>query len=390
MRELYRRIGVLLLLFLAVAFYFSVRDDYIRLRPVDIGREYRSAYAPSRGWGATGAARSFLRSTRSFETVASFLDALTEGRLAQVEGEAWRAVFDGVEPSSGQSPFVERMGVDSPGGGYYFLPEEEPFPLLFREMKVSDQSFRYLKFSSPSGPRFLGMTLKGPRDAIDEGTPVFLLRPFRHLTAVPLLFALVLYIFPPRKKAAPGALVYPKWSAVLFPDLLGLILSGIFFAFPFFLTPAIFDSGNVLDFSEGNAWFTLVFWAIGMIFASMLYWSAKYASFSLEFFPGGMTIRTLGREDRIPYVGIEIVDFADYRPPRWLRTALFFASLVNWRMAGHSLLLSGRSDWGIAFRMKGGGTVKLLCSGLPGAERIFEALRRKGVPISPELESVLA
>lgn len=52
------------------------------------------------------------------------------------------------------------------------------------------------------------------------------------------------------------------------------------------------------------------------------------------------------------------------------------------------LLLASRSDWGIELRIKGAEPVKFLCSFLPGAERIIEALRREGVKISPELESV--
>ena len=146
----------------------------------------------------------------------------------------------------------------------------------------------------------------------------------------------------------------------------------------------------MLNIADGGIILTLVFWLMAAIFASILYWSAKYASFSLELLPGAMMLRTLGKEQRIPYIAIESVGIADYRPPKWLRTTLFIASLGSWRMLGHALLLSSRSDWGIELRMKHGDPVKFLCSNLPGAERIVEALRREGVNISPELESVFS
>ena len=388
MRELYRRFSVLLLLFTAVTFFLAVRDDVIRLYAVDMAEEYRSAYLPVEGWGASGAMRDVLRSSKRIASVAAFIDAHTEGRLAVVEGKGWEEIFSGVLASPETSPLPDRRASDAWRAYYYFLPKEEPFPDVFREMKSADQTFRFLKLSTPSGPRFIGITVQGPGDAIDAGAPSWILYPFRRFAAVPLLLALFVYIvFPPRKKAPAGALIYPKWSSWILPDLMGNIFSCIFFAFPFFLTPEIFGSGNVLNIADGGIILTLVFWLLATIFASMLYWSAKYASFSLELLPGAMMLRILGKEQRIPYIAIEYAGIADYRPPKWLRTLLFIASLGSWRMLGHALLLSSRTDWGIELRMKGAEPVKFLCSNLPGAERIIEALRREDVNISPELES---
>ena len=388
MRELYRRFGALLLLFTAVTFFLAVRDDVIRLYAVDMAEEYRSAYLPVEGWGASGAMRDVLRSSKRIASVAAFIDAYTEGRLKIVEGKGWEKIFSGVLAPPETSPLPDRRASDAWRASYYFLPKEEPFSDVFREMKSADQTFRFLKLSAPSGPRFIGMTVQGPGDATDAGAPSWILYPFRRFAAVPLLLALFVYIvFPPRKKAPAGALVYPKWSSWILPDLMGGIFSCIFFAFPFFLTPEIFGSGNVLNIADGGIILTLVFWLLATIFASMLYWSAKYASFSLELLPGAMMLRMLGKEQRIPYIAIEYAGIADYRPPKWLRTLLFIASLGSWRMLGHALLLSSRTDWGIELRMKGTEPVKFLCSNLPGAERIIEALRREGVNISPELES---
>ena len=390
MRELYRRFGGLLLLFMAVTFFLAVRDDVIRLYAVDMAGEYRSAYLPVQGWGASTAMRGVIRSSKRIASVAAFIDAHTEGRLKVVEGKGWEEIFDGVLAPPETSPLPDRRASETWRASYYFLPKEEPFPNVFREMKSADQSFRFLKLSAPSGPRFIGMTVQGPEDAMSAGAPSWILYPFRRFTAVPLLLALFFYFFPPRKKAPAGALVYPKWSSWILPDLMGSIFACIFFAFPFLLAPGIFGSGNVLNIADGGIILTLVFWLMAAIFASMLYWSAKYASFSLELLPGSMMLRALGQEQRIPYIAVESAGIADYRPPKWLRTTLYIASLGSWRMLGHALLLSSRSDWGIELRMKHGDPVKFLCSNLPGAERIVEALRREGVNISPELESVFS
>ncbi len=390
MRELYRRFGGLLLLFMAVTFFLAVRDDVILLYAVDMAGEDRSAYLPVQGWGASTAMRGVIRSSKRSSSVAAFIDAHTEGRLEVVEGKGWEEIFTGVLAPPETSPLPERRASDTWRASYYFLPKEEPFPDVFREMKSADRSFRFLKLSAPSGPRFIGMTVQGPEDATNAGAPSWILYPFRRFTAVPLLLALFFYFFPPRKKAPAGALVYPKWSSWILPDLMGSIFACICFAFPFLLAPGIFGSGNVLNIADGGIIFTLGFWLMAAIFASMLYWSAKYASFSLELLPGAMMLRTLGKEQRIPYIAVEYAGIADYRPPKWLRTLLFIASLGSWRMLGHALILSSRTDWGIELRMKGAAPVKFLCSNLPGVERIIEALRSEGVNISPELESVFA
>jgi hypothetical protein len=65
---------------------------------------------------------------------------------------------------------------------------------------------------------------------------------------------------------------------------------------------------------------------------------------------------------------------------------MFIAGLANWRMMGQALLLSGRTDWGIEFFFRDGGSERFLCSNIPGAGRLFDALRLHKVPLSEELQ----
>ena len=230
------------------------------------------------------------------------------------------------------------------------------------------------------------MTVEGPGTALGNGVPAGLARPFRSLALVPLILGAAVYLFLPRRKIPPGSVVYPRWSAVFLPDLLSYIMSGIFLGLPMVLCVHIFDRAGFLDFRYGSAWFTLVFWSIGLIFASILWWSSKYASFALQILPGELFLRTLGRERTIAFEDIVSAGFVDYRPPKWLRTVMFIAGLVNWRMMGQALLLSGRTDWGMELFLRSGGSERFLCSGMPGAGKIFEALLLHKVPLSEELQ----
>ena len=111
MRELYRRFGALLLLFLAVTFFLAVRDDVIRLYAVDMAEEYRSAYLPVEGWGASTAMRGVVRSSKRISSVAAFIDAHTPGSNRK---ENFTIIGGGVSESLDQHVHI----VDTPG----FMP----------------------------------------------------------------------------------------------------------------------------------------------------------------------------------------------------------------------------------------------------------------------------
>jgi len=391
MRELFRRLGVLALLFLAIVFFFTVRDSFVRLYGVDMGKEYRSAYSSSQGtFGAMAAAGKLIRSETPFMPITEFIDSKTENRLIVVDGGQWPEIFAGVLSPSDKSPIAWREAGEIYGRSFYYHGEEEPFSAMVSELAEKDESFRYLKYVSPTGPQFLGMALEGPGTALDNEVPPAVARPFRSLAVWPLLLGAAVYLFLPRKKHPAGTILYPRWSAVILPDLMAFIMAGIFLGVPFVLTVHVFDRADILDFSYGSAWFTLVFWLIGLIFASILYWSAKYASFALQILPGEMYLETLGKQLRISFADISSAGFEDYRAPGWLRTILFIAGLANWRMMGQALLLSSRTDWGVALTLRNGETVTFLCSNIPGADRIFEALRLHKVPFSKELERMTA
>lgn len=387
MRELYRRLAVLLLLFASLVCFLSVRNGFVRLYVADMGREYRQEYSPSQGlFGAQAAGGRFIRSITPFRTIAGFIDSKTDGHLLTVEGDPWPEIFSGAAAPAGSGATAWREA----GGVYrkslYYHREEEPFPALIAGLEDKGETFSYLKLRTGEGPRFLAMVLEGPGTALDNGVPAPLARPFRSLALVPLCLGAAVYFFLPKRKTPPGAIVYPKWSAVFLPDLLSYIMSGFFLGLPMVLCVHIFDRAGFLDFRFGSAWFTLVFWAIGLIFASILWWTSKYASFALQILPGGLFLRTLGRERTIDFGDIVSAGFVDYRPPKWLRTLMFIAGLVNWRMMGQALLLSGRTDWGIEFFFRDGGSERFLCSNIPGAGRLFDALRLHKVPLSEELQ----
>jgi len=110
MKELYRRLGTLCLLFLAILMFFVPRDGvFVRLYSVDMGKEYRSQYSPNQGlFGAQAAGGRFIRSVTPFRTIAGFIDSQTDKRLLTVEGELWPGIFTGAAAAPGYPPTAWR------------------------------------------------------------------------------------------------------------------------------------------------------------------------------------------------------------------------------------------------------------------------------------------
>lgn len=374
MREIYRRILAVGMFFIAVGMFLFVRDQFVRIYPVDMAREYARSYAPDSGpsFGAMAMGRSFIRSTTGFQPIGEFVRAKTEGMTVTVEGDIWNDLYGRAKSED-----------------LFFLPSEGTVVPVVQGLMDMDRTFAYVKYGSPVGPVFMAASLVGPTDARGKGAPDSLVYPFRSVAPIPLILALAVYVLLPRRKIRPGALTYSKWSCWVIPDILGTVMAGFFVALSFILAPEIFGDGNVLGIDSGAIWFTLVLWFMGAIFLSMLYWSAKYSSFELLIHDDGMELRQLSRELDFRFSDLATVEWVDYRPPRWLRMLVRIASMFDWRMRSHSISMSLSRDWGVRFVFLDGSSFKFICSRLPEVQRLLDVLSSGRVPVSSELEFFL-
>ncbi len=390
MRELYRRAGALLFFLLALGAFLSLREMILRVTPVDMGEEYRRAYAPVQGWGATAASRAFLRDTRAFIPLPVFIDRETEGRKEEVFGPSWEGLFGALFEESSQEGLLSRKGEnDYDRENLYFIPSEEPFPQVYKNMKDQGQDFRYLCLYSSRGPQWCALALVKPHEALSRGVSSSLLRPYRWFSPLFLLLSLGIYFLGRRRNLSEDTLSYAPWGSVYLPDILGFLLSGLFFGAPFLMVPEIFHTSHLLSFAQGSLYFTLFWWFLAALSAALLWVSAKYAAFWLRPLSERLEVHTLRREWNLSYKDILRVEFKDYRPSKGLRLLMRLGSLLEPRLFAQSLLLESRRDWGMRLALKNGESLSFLCSGLSGVTRLFEALEKAGVPLSEELRHVV-
>lgn len=374
MREIYRRVVVVGMFFLAIGMFLFVRGQIVRLYRVDMVEEYVGAYAPTLGpsFGATSTGRSFIRSVTEFKPIGEFIQSKVRGLAITVEDGIWDDLY-----------------LRSGSGDLFFLPSDGKMSPVIQGFEGTERTFVYVKYRSPLGPVFMGASLMGPVDARGAGVPVSMAYPFRAVAPIPLILALAVYVLLPRRRVSPGAIIYSRWSCWIVPDIVGTTMAGFFVALSFILSPEIFGDGNVLGIDSGAIWFTSVLWLMGTIFLSILYWSARYSSFELVLHDDGIRLRQLSKELDFRFCDLATVEWVDYRPPRWLRVLVRIASMFDWRMRSHYVSLSLGRDWGIRFVFLDGSSFKFICSRLLELQRLVDVFISGKVPLSIELESFL-
>ena len=390
MRELYRRGGAFLFFLLALGTFLSMRETVLQVTPVDMGEEYRRAYAPVHGWGATAASRAFLRDVSRFMPLPAFIEEEIGDRGMTVSGPSWEKFYAALFGESSEEAFRSRRSEDFyDGESLYFTLSEEPFREICESMREQGQNYRYLRFCSSRGPRFLSLSFVGSDTASYQGAPSSVLRPYRSFSVFFLVFFLGIYFLLPKEKVPEDALGHSRLGSVYLPDILGFFLSGLFFGAPFPMVPEIFQTSRILSFAEGSLYFTLFWWFLAALAATLLYISAKYATFWLRPLPERLEVHTLRRKWNLPYRDIQLADFKDYRPPAGLRLLMRAGAFMEPRLVAQSLLLESRRDWGVRLVLKNGESLSFLCSGLRGVTLFFEALEKAGVPFSEKLRNVV-
>ena len=385
MKELIRRTLVLACLLFAIFIFFFAKGEYFMVSSVDLIQDYRSSYitrtsvysglASDHPVARREQAMLTVQRTEPVKPLAVFLDYRTENRLKTVEGPEWTRFFDQVSSSADSSQFAKRYFEYGSRSGYLFQSTETPLPSIVHELKDREQPLYYLKHSSGTGPRFISLRILDPDEARDMGAPPSLIHPHRNWFVLPLLLGLCLYFFIPGYAASSQALKYPKWY-VSTRDLAGLILAGAFFIVPFIITVDVFHSQNIL--------FVSIFWVFGIATGFLiLFHSAKKAAFSLESLEQGIKIRTLRKNELIPYNDIKSIELSMQTLPEWVKKFMRVLVIFNPQYLGQYFAVLYSRDYIISLLLNDGLRYRISYSyRFHKVDEFINKLRAKGVHVS--------
>jgi len=312
----------------------------------------------------------------------------TEDRLVQVDGPAWEAALGAANAAhAGElvgAAWGPRLGTDYARRSLYFRPDEAPVSSVAAGLSNA-RPFTYVALPGGAPTRYLSVNWHSPREASGHA-PTSLLYPRRRLALWVALAALALYIVLPWPRVPPGTVRYSRVRGGVLPDVVGLMLTGVFFAPPLLIIPSVTSSPRLLDVEGGWIVLTLLFWLLAGFGLAIHAMAAWYTRYQIRVLADGLERVTLWGRDRVAFADIESVAAAPTEPPRWLVRAGFVMSLVNWRALGPTLLVASRSDSHLELRCRDGRRLRVGLTALLGVDGLLRALRDAGIALGPKLE----
>jgi len=324
-----------------------------------------------------------------------YIAEVTKWRLFAVGGPAWEAVAINAVAAQQKQPlgkeWQRRLPSDKyPAGVLFFRPGEPPVHELASLFAGSRES-AYLRLETNGPPLFLKAEHRaysnedfhlGGGFSSAPTPPTDFLFPGRRWSPWVAAAGLALYVLLPWPKRPPGAQAFRRWRVVA-TDVVALLMTVPFFAFPFFIT-----GGTVQAFTEGWPLF-FFFWPILLIGLVLVWLAAWVSAFALQVTPEGLRIWTDRGERAFAYGEMECFQPVVTRPPKWLIALTWLAALSGKGSSrigatGRAMIL-GSSAWGsLAIRLKNGkelflGITDQLGTDMIGADAIVDALRKAGV-----------
>lgn len=280
------------------------------------------------------------------------------------------------EPPRGA--WADRRGRGAARGSLFLLPDEAPLDGL-RPPLSYDRPFVYARVLGPGDERWLALTWRRGADA--DGAPAALVRPLRAAWPWALLAGIATYVLLPRRRAGPDTLRYSTVRAGILPDVVGLLLGGLFFALAVAVPRAFTHDGEPW---QPGAWpvyavagpFVLLAWTIHL-------WAAWYEAFRLDVRAAGFDLRTLGGARTVSFADVTEARLEPVRPPRALRRAMWIGALLDARILAQALLSSSRSDVRLVLRERSGRETRLLLTALSGPDRLLRAIEGAGIRVAP-------
>ena len=222
--------------------------------------------------------------------------------------------------------------------------------------------------------------------------PTYMLFPYRKYSLWLLLCGFLLYAFLPLRKSHPDEIRYPRWRMVL-GDIVALLLSVPFFAFPFFMT-----GGTLQAFTQGWPLF-FFFWPIFFIGLWLWFISAWFASFSLLIGQDAIILSTYKGERKFLFRDMAYFQPVVFKPPKWLIAASWFAALSGRGSAaigaaGRAMILGSSASGSIGIRMRDGSDVfinvtdQMGNNALKGFDTILKKFKANGVEEKDEVREI--
>lgn len=292
-----------------------------------------------------------------------------QGRAISVSEPQWSILLAALEKPM-QHPELKERIVNLRSKKYIFKQDEAPFD------EIGHYPEQAVYISINNGRNHLRVYASHAGDIY--GLPDQYKYPYFYYGIICILAGFILYFIIPRRQYAKEELHYPRGAAVTGPDMMGLIMTPLFFLLPFPIVGEMNPQADILSITEGWIWLTGAMWFMAAISAVLLLTALKYSDLSYRITDRGFHIAKMGRERFIEWKEIEY--YKNYRTRlsgRLSTLLLIFGSGLQAVAAG--LMLRHREEWGIIIQPSNGKGIKIMGNELDGFDAIVHALKSNRV-----------
>lgn len=335
----------------------------------------------------------------------AYIAEKTKGRLVAGTDPQWAEIFDAAAAVAQERAVAERWQRRLPSDKYpakvlFFRPDEPPIGSLAGYFLKKHDTV-YLARAEGDRTQHIkaeyrfydnGDFLLGSGFSNRPTPPTSMLFPYRRHSLWLLLFGFLLYAFLPVRPAQPEEIRYPRWRMVL-GDVVALLLSVPFFAFPFFIT-----GGTLQALTQGWPLF-FFFWPIFFLGIWLWFISAWFASFSLIIGRDRLILSTYKGKGEFLYRDMAYFQPVIFKPPKWLIVASWLAVLAGKGSAqigaaGRAMILSSSAAGSIGIRTRTGADVFIQVTdqmgndALKGFDTLLRKLKENGVEEKDEVREI--
>ena len=290
-----------------------------------------------------------------------YIQEVTKDRLLQPEDSAMQSFAEQANRvlahPHGDSGWQHQLG---PGPTLWLKLNDIPLDSPRKRFSAETGKTLYLLDETQENTQYLQLTLHtyssdkfsmGFGYSGDGTPPAHLFYPLRNLSWIPILIALLFYIFYPGPKRDQTAMSIARWRIML-GDGISIMFFTLFFGLPLFISEAV-------QAFYSWSFFALFLWPLAFCGLWMLKCNGWYASFEINFIPGGMHLKSFSLDEKILYSQLKKVSPAVLKNPRWLTFLMALGALASSgsnqvRMAGQATLLASASYGGLRFLFKDG------------------------------------
>ncbi|MGI6433991.1 MAG: hypothetical protein ACOX0F_01250 [Syntrophomonadaceae bacterium] len=399
--ELWRRVALLLGILIGLALFFYVAPAMVSVTSVDWEREQADELKSISGY--VSAENKRLNQL----PLADYIHEKSGGKGTSLDPQRWEVFFQQVQlASKGQydkslyGNRVSEMDKDDfwkPQGPVpvFFKPEEIPFAEWGLNFNEGEQI--YISRTVGAETSYLLLRYEDYQTTVTAMSkpyriaPGWLYHPYRLMGLGVMVMGLLLYIFLPRHKRAPGDIGYAGGRLVA-GDLVAVIL-----LLPFYGLPYLVNRGTVQAFT--GLWpITAIMWTIAVFCVILLYYNAWYASYRIELTPEALFIVSFKGIRECPFRDIAAVNIVSLSNPGWFRKLILAVAILavlsgrrSSQPMGSAMLTATAAYGGIEIcRKSGGKPVYIWATDQMGGiiiyniDRVLEAFEGAGVVVNQE------